>query len=76
MMEATDTLFQIEALGPTGTYRSRSRTPITGVSGVPVAELGTVSVPYVARAMSLLRKAPDRDLDQAAMLAEAGRLFR
>jgi acyl-CoA reductase-like NAD-dependent aldehyde dehydrogenase len=69
-------LFQIEALGPSGTYSSRRPTVINDIRGVAAAELSTVPLPYVTRAMAALRTARRRKADRAAMLATAGSVFR
>jgi acyl-CoA reductase-like NAD-dependent aldehyde dehydrogenase len=73
---AATPLFQVEALGPSGPYSSRRPTTINDVRGVAAAELSTVPVPYVTRAMAALRAARSRTADRASMLASAGSLFR
>jgi acyl-CoA reductase-like NAD-dependent aldehyde dehydrogenase len=50
-------LIAIDALGPTGEYRSRNRETIADTSGAAVAELTIVPKLYVARALSAQRKA-------------------
>lgn len=74
-MNATE-LYQIEALGPSGPYRARRPTVITDVTGMPVAELSLVPLPFVARAMSGLRRSTMLDWKaRLAAIAEAGRAF-
>ena len=45
-------MIAIDALGPTGVYRSRNRELVTDTAGVPVAELTIAPKLYVARALS------------------------
>ncbi|GAA2003617.1 aldehyde dehydrogenase family protein [Nocardiopsis rhodophaea] len=67
---------QLDALGPTGPYRARSRLTVTDVAGQPIAELSQVPRLYVNRTIAALRKGPTLSADQrAAALAEAGRAF-
>ncbi len=67
----------LDVLGPSGGYRSRTRTTVTDVTGRAVAELSLAPLPYVARAMSALRGADTPPADRrSAALAEAGELFR
>ncbi|ASU85831.1 aldehyde dehydrogenase [Nocardiopsis gilva YIM 90087] len=67
---------QLDALGPTGPYRARSRLTVTDVAGQPIAELSQVPRLYVNRTIGALRKGPTLSADQrAAALAEAGRAF-
>ena len=49
--------FQIEALGPSGPYRSLRREPVPDVSGALLCELSIVPAPYVSSAMARLRVA-------------------
>jgi acyl-CoA reductase-like NAD-dependent aldehyde dehydrogenase len=70
-------LIAIDALGPTGEYRSRNRELITDIAGVPVADLTIAPKLYVARALGAQRKiqplpVPHRE----AALAEAAEVFR
>lgn len=51
-------MIDVDALGPTGEYRSRNRELITDTAGVPVAELTIAPKLYVARALSAQRKTP------------------
>jgi hypothetical protein len=48
-MTSTVELVAIDALGPTGEYRTRAREVITDTAGVAVAELSIVPPPYVSR---------------------------
>jgi acyl-CoA reductase-like NAD-dependent aldehyde dehydrogenase len=68
--------FQIGALGPSGPHYSRHPTVINDVRGTAAAELSTVPLPYVTRAMAALRTAHGRKADRGAKLAAAGSLFR
>ncbi|EIV93032.1 aldehyde dehydrogenase family protein [Frankia sp. QA3] len=69
-------LIGLDALGPTGTYRSRNRLPITDLAGVPLAELSLVPSLYVHRAIAALRAAePLPAGDRLAALARAGEAF-
>ena len=66
-------MIAIDALGPTGEYRSRNREVIADTAGVPVAELTIAPKLYVARALGAQRKirplpAPNR---QAALFKAA-----
>jgi acyl-CoA reductase-like NAD-dependent aldehyde dehydrogenase len=72
----SEELYPIDALGPSGPYRTRNRMLIADVTGRPAAELSLVPVPFVSRAMSALRKAatPDREFRLRA-IAAAGEAF-
>ncbi len=66
-------MIEIDALGPTGEYRSRNRELITDSEGVAVAELTIAPKLYVARALNAQRRtrplaAPQR---QAALVRAA-----
>ncbi len=52
----TTALVLIDALGPTGEYRTRNREIVTSTAGVPVAELSLVPPLYVSRTLSAQRK--------------------
>jgi acyl-CoA reductase-like NAD-dependent aldehyde dehydrogenase len=52
--EATD-LIDIDALGPHGSYRTRSREPVTTTDGVAVAELTLAPPLYISRAIGAQR---------------------
>lgn len=71
-----DELYQIDALGPRGPYRTRARMLIADVTGQPAAELSLVPVPFVSRAMAALRKAATTDRKfRLRAIAEAGQAF-
>ncbi|MFV2119813.1 hypothetical protein ACE14D_15790, partial [Streptomyces sp. Act-28] len=66
----------LDALGPDGPYRTRTREVVRDVTGRPVAELSTVPRLYVRRCLAALRRARTLPLDERIpALAEAGRLF-
>lgn len=70
-------LLQLDALGPSGNYRSLTRMAISDVAGEHVAELSLVPVPYVTRAMSALHKSETLPLEQRlSALAQASEEFR
>lgn len=73
---ADSDLHLIDALGPSGPYRTRGRMVVTEVTGGPVAELSLAPVPYVSRAMAQMRKAksPPRAVRLDA-IARAGEAF-
>ncbi|WP_261567429.1 aldehyde dehydrogenase family protein [Frankia gtarii] len=48
----------IDALGPTGPYRSRNRRPLTSLSGAPIGEISQVPSLYVRRTVAAMRAAP------------------
>lgn len=48
----------LDALGPAGPYRTRTRQTIADVAGAPLAELSQVPRLYVARTIAALREAP------------------
>ena len=74
--EISASLYPIDILGPSGPYRSRTRTTITDVAGHPIAELSIAPGPYVSRAMSALRKASTPDLAfRLDAIARAGKAF-
>jgi acyl-CoA reductase-like NAD-dependent aldehyde dehydrogenase len=69
-------LAALDALGPGGAYRSRSRQTVCTVSGEPAAELSLVPPVYVNRALAALRKArPLPAAERARLIARAGQLF-
>jgi acyl-CoA reductase-like NAD-dependent aldehyde dehydrogenase len=73
--DATD-LIAIDALGPDGPYRTRSREPVTTTDGVAVAELSMAPPLYVSRAISAqrgVRPLPTREREAA--LAKAADVF-
>ncbi|GGW46220.1 aldehyde dehydrogenase family protein [Streptomyces caelestis] len=66
----------IDALGPSGPYRTHRRQTIPGVTGAPVAELSLAPELYVNRTMKALREAaPPPAEERSAMLARAAGLF-
>ncbi|MCM3924497.1 aldehyde dehydrogenase family protein [Frankia sp. AiPs1] len=48
----------IDALGPTGPYRSRHRRPLTSLSGAQIGEISQVPALYVRRTIAAMRAAP------------------
>jgi acyl-CoA reductase-like NAD-dependent aldehyde dehydrogenase len=69
-------LFQLDALGPKGPFRSRDPLTIMDVAGTPVAELSLVPRVFVHQAMAALRRAPTMGRAQRlAALARAGEAF-
>ncbi|MDT5355343.1 MAG: hypothetical protein QOJ56_3875 [Mycobacterium sp.] len=72
----TQDLVTIDALGPTGDYRTRNREVITDTAGVAVAELSIVPPLYVTRAISAQRKArPLPTARRAPALAKTAEIF-
>ncbi len=66
----------LDALGPNGAYRTRSRLTVSDVTGEPVAELSLVPAVYVNRALAALRKARPLPVDErVGLIARAGQLF-
>ncbi len=75
-LSATADLVAIDALGPTGAYRTRNREVITDTSGVPVAELSIVPALYVSRTINAQRKLrPLPTAQRTAALASAADIF-
>jgi acyl-CoA reductase-like NAD-dependent aldehyde dehydrogenase len=73
--DATD-LIAIDALGPAGSYRTRSREPVSTTDGVAVAELSLVPPLYVSRAIGAQRAARPLPADEReAALAKAAEAF-
>jgi acyl-CoA reductase-like NAD-dependent aldehyde dehydrogenase len=69
-------LLQLEALGPSGPYRTRNRLTITDLTGAPTAELSLVPRLFVQRGMSALHRASAAPADERArMIAQAGQVF-
>ncbi|ADP83135.1 aldehyde dehydrogenase family protein [Pseudofrankia inefficax] len=69
-------LFQLDALGPNGPFRSREPLTINDVAGAPVAELSLVPRVFVHRAMAALRRAPTMPYEERlAALTRAGEAF-
>jgi acyl-CoA reductase-like NAD-dependent aldehyde dehydrogenase len=72
----TEGLVAIDALGPTGEYRTHNREVITDTAGVAVAELSMVPPLYVTRAISAQRKArPLPTAQREPVLAKTAEIF-
>jgi hypothetical protein len=69
-------MIQLDALGPTGVYRTRNRAALLDVSGQPVGEMSLVPPLYKQRSLAALRAAmvPPADY-RAAYLARAADIF-
>lgn len=66
----------LDALGPTGAYRTRNRQPVVDVTGNPVAELSLVPRLFITRTLSALHKTRTLPLEQRlTALTTAGELF-
>ncbi|KUO03205.1 aldehyde dehydrogenase family protein [Streptomyces caeruleatus] len=75
-MSATSHLVRLDALGPSGAYRSRNVQTVNDIHGAPYAELSLVPPLFVARTMAALRKADPLPLEQRLdAIAAAGRAF-
>ena len=73
----TTDLVLIDALGPSGEYRTRNREIVTSTAGVPVAELSIVPPLYVSRTVGAQRKvAPLPVAQREKALADAADIFR
>jgi acyl-CoA reductase-like NAD-dependent aldehyde dehydrogenase len=73
--DATD-LIAIDALGPDGTYRTRSRAPVSTTDGIVVAELSLAPPLYVSRAIGAQRGVrPLPAHEREAALAKAADAF-
>ncbi|WP_045878005.1 aldehyde dehydrogenase family protein [Pseudofrankia sp. DC12] len=69
-------LFQLDALGPNGPFRSREPLAINDVAGTPVAELSLVPRVFVHRAMAALRRATTMPYEERlAALTRAAEAF-
>jgi acyl-CoA reductase-like NAD-dependent aldehyde dehydrogenase len=69
-------LMYIDALGPSGAYRTRTREPVTTTAGVPLAELSIAPPLYVSRAISAQRHTRPLPVEQRqAALASAADAF-
>jgi acyl-CoA reductase-like NAD-dependent aldehyde dehydrogenase len=69
-------LAQLDALGPSGAYRSRTPVPIADVRGDTVAELSIVPALFVSRAMSAMhRTRPMKPADRVTALHAAADRF-
>ncbi|GAA2268809.1 aldehyde dehydrogenase family protein [Kitasatospora cystarginea] len=76
-VEAAAELPVLDALGPSGPYRTHNRQEITDVTGAVMAELSLAPALYVNRAVKALRAAtPLPAAGRAAALARAAELFR
>jgi hypothetical protein len=72
----TQGLVVVDALGPTGEYRTRTREVITDTSGVAVAELSIVPGLYATRSLAAQRKVrPLAVGHREALLAKAADIF-
>jgi acyl-CoA reductase-like NAD-dependent aldehyde dehydrogenase len=72
----TTDLVPIDALGPSGEYRTRNREVINTIAGVPVAELSLVPPLYVSRTIGAQRKVrPLPVVQREAALAHAADVF-
>jgi Aldehyde dehydrogenase family len=72
---AADLVF-IDALGPSGEYRTRNREIVTSTAGVPVIELSIVPPLYVSRTIGAQRKVRPLPVAQReAALADASEVF-
>jgi acyl-CoA reductase-like NAD-dependent aldehyde dehydrogenase len=73
---AAPDLMCIDALGPSGAYRTRTREPVTTPSGVPVAELSIAPPLYLSRTLSAQRNTRPLPVEQRrAALAGAADAF-
>jgi acyl-CoA reductase-like NAD-dependent aldehyde dehydrogenase len=72
----TADLVCIDALGPGGAYRTRTREIITSTAGIPVVELSMVPPLYVSRTIATQRKVQPLPVAQReAALAAAAEIF-
>jgi acyl-CoA reductase-like NAD-dependent aldehyde dehydrogenase len=77
MRGVTTDLVLVDALGPSGEYRTRNREIVTSTAGVPVAELSLVPPLYVSRTVGAQRKvAPLPVAQREKALADAADIFR
>ncbi|WP_445162672.1 aldehyde dehydrogenase family protein [Mycobacterium sp. Dal123C01] len=73
----TTDLVLVDALGPSGEYRTRNREIVTSTAGVPVVELSMVPPLYVSRTVGAQRKvAPLPVAQREKALANAADIFR
>jgi acyl-CoA reductase-like NAD-dependent aldehyde dehydrogenase len=69
-------MLALEALLPSGPYRSSRQTVLTDVTGEPLAELTMTPKLLVARSVAALRETPvPPEKERASALARAGELF-
>lgn len=74
---ADPALTALDALGPTGAFRARTRQTITDVTGTAVAELSMVPGLYIHRSVAALRAAPPLPVhERVSALRHAAVLFR
>jgi acyl-CoA reductase-like NAD-dependent aldehyde dehydrogenase len=72
-MAATADLLTLDALGPSGAYRTHERQTISDVTGAPMAELCLVPRLFVTRTMAALHRASPLPVDvRVAAIAHAG----
>ncbi|OMC22776.1 aldehyde dehydrogenase family protein [Mycobacterium sp. SP-6446] len=72
----TADLVQIDALGPSGEYRTRNREVVTTTAGAPAVELSIVPPLYVSRTISAQRRVrPLPPARREAALAAAAEIF-
>jgi acyl-CoA reductase-like NAD-dependent aldehyde dehydrogenase len=75
-VHAQHDLAQLDALAPSGAYRSRAPAPVADVRGDTVAELSIVPALFVSRAMSAMRRAqPMAPADRVTALRTAADRF-
>src|SRR5690349_1060860 len=71
-----DDLVPLDALGPSGPYRTVHRSIVSDVTGQPVAALSLVPGGYVNNTMARLRSAQSSPTsERLAAIERAGRLF-
>ena len=69
-------MFQLDALGPDGAYRTRKRLPLRDVSGQQIGEMSQVPPLFVDRGLAALgTAAPMPADDRVAALTRAGDIF-
>jgi acyl-CoA reductase-like NAD-dependent aldehyde dehydrogenase len=77
MSGITADLVSIDALGPAGEYRTRTRETLTSTAGEPIAELSLVPTLYVSRTISAQRKTAVLPVgERESALADAAEIFR
>ncbi|WP_433659154.1 aldehyde dehydrogenase family protein [Nocardia sp. CA-128927] len=66
----------LDALGPSGAYRSRERKPLASLAGAQIGEISQVPPIYVRRTLAAMRKAPVLPgAERLAALEKAAELF-
>jgi acyl-CoA reductase-like NAD-dependent aldehyde dehydrogenase len=69
-------LIQLDALGPSGPYRTHNRLTIPDMTGAPIAELSLVPRLFVQRSLAALHGTPAKPADERARaIAQAGQAF-